>query len=95
VFTPPTIETERLWLRPFRDTDVDASFLGHDSPEVQPSLRIANHAVAELANVILSENRASELVSRQLGSPLREERGLDLFSSFPSEPHGIWSKPRP
>lgn len=34
----PTLETERLVLRPFRDDDLDAYFALHDTPEVRASL---------------------------------------------------------
>ncbi|MEM9202761.1 MAG: GNAT family N-acetyltransferase [Actinomycetota bacterium] len=36
----PTIHTERLTLRPFRDDDVDAYFAVHDTPEVRGSLHL-------------------------------------------------------
>ncbi len=40
MFECPTIETERLRLRPFHDDDVDAYFRVHDTPEVRSSLRL-------------------------------------------------------
>jgi len=40
VFSAPTIETERLLLRPFEDTDVDDYFRIHDTPEVRASLHL-------------------------------------------------------
>ena len=40
MFTCPTVETERLVLRPFRDDDVDAYFAVHDTPEVRASLHL-------------------------------------------------------
>ena len=42
MFTPPTIETDRLVLRPFRDDDVDGYFWVHNAPEVRASLHIAD-----------------------------------------------------
>jgi RimJ/RimL family protein N-acetyltransferase len=36
----PTVETERLTLRPFRDDDLDAYFAILDTPEVRASLHI-------------------------------------------------------
>ena len=40
VFTCPTVETERLILRPFRDADVEAYFAIHDTAEVRTSLHL-------------------------------------------------------
>lgn len=42
MFECPTIETERLVLRPFRDDDVDDYFRVHDTPEVRASLHLAD-----------------------------------------------------
>ncbi|MEM7141096.1 MAG: GNAT family N-acetyltransferase [Actinomycetota bacterium] len=38
----PTVETERLLLRPFRDDDLARYFAVHDTPEVRASLHIAD-----------------------------------------------------
>ncbi|MEO0492493.1 MAG: GNAT family N-acetyltransferase [Actinomycetota bacterium] len=38
----PTIETERLRLRPFRDDDVEAYFAMYDTPEVRASMHVAD-----------------------------------------------------
>lgn len=40
MFECPTIETERLVLRPLADTDLDGYFTVHDAPEVRASLRL-------------------------------------------------------
>ncbi len=45
----PTLETERLILRPFVDDDVDRYFAIHDNPEVRASLHIAPEFDREMA----------------------------------------------
>ena len=40
MFACPTIETDRLTLRPFRDDDLEAYFAIHDTPEVRASLHL-------------------------------------------------------
>lgn len=96
--TTPTIETERLTLRPFRDDDLDAHFALLDIPEVRASLPIpdewafATHDVDELVSCILAANTASQAVARRLGFTLREEK---VLASFPSTAHQIWVLPRP
>ena len=40
MFSCPTIETDRLTLRAFRDDDVDDYFRVHDAPEVRASLHL-------------------------------------------------------
>ena len=40
----PTLETDRLILRPFRDDDLVDHFAMMDSPEVRPALRIPDGA---------------------------------------------------
>ena len=51
-----------------------------------------NHDVDELVSTILLDNPASQAVAQRLGFTLREEI---ILPHFPSEPHGIWTLPRP
>jgi RimJ/RimL family protein N-acetyltransferase len=47
--TCPTLETDRLILRPFNDDDVDRYFAIHDSPEVRAALHLAPEFDREMA----------------------------------------------
>ena len=91
----PTLETDRLHLRPFVDDDVEAYFALYDTPEVRRSLHVADSFSATMPGPTLPCGEANGRCAARAGGRSSVETPGRLSDeqarTFPNEPVGrVW-----